>query len=337
MKKIRILIIHTAFIGDIVLSTPLIKKLRDTYPKAEITYLTTLVGASILRNNPHLNHIIEYDKRGEHKGIKGFWAIAKKLKMEAYNLVITPHRYLRSTFLTFLTGAPIRRGYDSAAASFLYNERVHYDKSKHEVEKLLSFVPKDEGKRYEIEIFPTELEVEKVDKLLEKRREKVVVVAPGSKWFTKKWPLEYFNRVIKELEKREDTTVVVVGGKEEMFFNMPLANTTIDLRGKTTLLELAEVIRRADIVLTNDSSPIHIASAFPNVRILALFGPTVEKFGFFPWSKNSEVFQVEGLECRPCSIHGGDSCPKKHFKCMLDIKPEMVLERIESILESENI
>ena len=337
MKKIRILIIHTAFIGDIVLSTPLIKKLRDTYPKAEITYLTTPVGASILRNNPHLNHIIEYDKRGEHKGIKGFWAIAKKLKMEAYNLVITPHRYLRSTFLTFLTGAPIRRGYDSAAASFLYNERVHYDKSKHEVEKLLSFVPKDEGKRYEIEIFPTELEVEKVDKLLEKRREKVVVIAPGSKWFTKKWPLEYFNRVIKELEKREDTTVVVVGGKEEMFFNMPLANTTIDLRGKTTLLELAEVIRRADIVLTNDSSPIHIASAFPNVRILALFGPTVEKFGFFPWSKNSEVFQVEGLECRPCSIHGGDSCPKKHFKCMLDIKPEMVLERIESILESENI
>lgn len=337
MKKIRILIIHTAFIGDIVLSTPLIKKLRDTYPKAEITYLTTPVGASILRNNPHLNHIIEYDKRGEYKGIKGFWAIAKKLKMEAYNLVITPHRYLRSTFLTFLTGAPIRRGYDSAAASFLYNERVHYDKSKHEVEKLLSFVPKDEGKRYEIEIFPTELEVEKVDKLLEKRREKVVVVAPGSKWFTKKWPLEYFNRVIKELEKREDTTVVVVGGKEEMFFNMSLANTTIDLRGKTTLLELAEVIRRADIVLTNDSSPIHIASAFPNVRILALFGPTVEKFGFFPWSKNSEVFQVEGLECRPCSIHGGDSCPKKHFKCMLDIKPEMVLERIESILESENI
>lgn len=337
MKKIRILIIHTAFIGDIVLSTPLIKKLRDTYPKAEITYLTTPVGASILRNNPHLNHIIEYDKRGEHKGMKGFWAIAKKLKMEAYNLVITPHRYLRSTFLTFLTGAPIRRGYDSAAASFLYNERVHYDKSKHEVEKLLSFVPKDEGKRYEIEIFPTELEVEKVDKLLEKRREKVVVVAPGSKWFTKKWPLEYFNRVIKELEKREDTTVVIVGGKEEMFFNMPLANTTIDLRGKTTLLELAEVIRRADIVLTNDSSPIHIASAFPNVRILALFGPTVEKFGFFPWSKNSEVFQVKGLECRPCSIHGGDSCPKKHFKCMLDIKPEMVLERIESILESENI
>ena len=193
-----------------------------------------------------------------------------------------------------------------------------------------------EGKRYEIELFPTDLEREKVDKFLEKRKEKIVIVAPGSKWFTKKWPLEYFNRVIKEIEKREDTTVVVVGGKDEILLNIPLSKNSIDLRGRTTLLELAEVIRRANIVLTNDSSPIHIASAFSNVKILAIFGPTVEKFGFFPWSKNSEVFQVENLECRPCSIHGGNSCPKKHFKCMLDIKPEKILERIEKILESEN-
>lgn len=336
MKKIRILIIHTAFIGDIVLSTPLIKKLRDTYPKAEITYLTTPIGASILRNNPYLTHIIEYDKRGEHRGIKGFWAIVKKLKMEAYNMVITPHRYLRSSFLSFLTGAPIRRGYDNSVAAFLYNEKVHYDKDKHEVEKLLSFVPKDERGRYEIELFPTELEREKVDELLKNVVGKIVVIAPGSKWFTKKWPLEYFKEVIGKLEKRKDATVIVIGGKEEMLLNIPLTENSIDLRGKTTLLELAEVISRADLVLTNDSSPIHIASAFQNVKILAIFGPTVEKFGFFPWSKNSEVFQVEGLECRPCSIHGGDSCPKKHFKCMLDIKPETVIDRIEKILESEN-
>ena len=337
MRKIRILIIHTAFIGDIVLSTPLIKKLRDTYPKAEIAYLTTPVGASILRNNPYLTHIIEYDKRGEHKGLKGFWTMAKRLKMESYNLVITPHRYLRSTFLTFLTGAPIRRGYDNATASFLYNEKFHYDKNKHEVEKLLSFVPKNEGKRYEIELFPKELEKIKVDELLKNRKKKLVVIAPGSKWFTKKWPLEYFNIVIKELEKRDDTTVVIVGGKEEQLLNIPLRTTSIDLRGRTTLLELAEVIKRADIVLTNDSSPIHIASAFENVKILAIFGPTVKSFGFFPWSKNSEVFEVENLKCRPCSIHGGNSCPKKHFKCMLDIKPEAVLEEINKSLESEEI
>jgi heptosyltransferase-2 len=333
--KIRILIIHTAFIGDIVLSTPLIKKIKDAYPKAEITYLTTPVGASILRNNPHLNHIIEYDKRGEHKGLGGIWAIGKKLRIEAYNLVITPHRYLRSSFLTWLTGAPVRRGYDNAAGGFFYTEKIHYDPAKHEVEKLLSFIKRDEGKRYEIELFPGSFEKEKVDRMLAKAKKKIVVIAPGSKWFTKKWPTEYFRTVVSELEKRDDVTVVVVGGKEERLLNIPLAEKSIDLRGMTTLLELAEVIRRGDVILTNDSSPIHIASAFPDVRIIAIFGPTTESLGFFPWSKNSEVLQVENLECRPCSLHGGDACPKKHFKCMLEIKPEKVIERINCALEKE--
>lgn len=332
MRKIRILIIHTAFIGDIVLSTPLIKKLRDVYPKAEITYLTTPIGASILRNNPHLNHIIEYDKRGEHKGLKGLWSIAKKLKMEAFNMVITPHRYMRSSFLTWLTGAPVRRGYSNAAGAFFFTEKYPYDKSKHEVEKLLSFVPKDENKRYEIELFPTEIESSKVNKYLERAKEKLVVVAPGSKWFTKKWPLEYFNKVIKELNERGDCSVIIVGGRDELLLNVFKGENCIDLRGRTTLLELAEVISRAKVVVTNDSSPIHIASAFPKVKILAIFGPTVRELGFFPWSKNSEVFQIEGLECRPCSLHGGNSCPKKHFKCMLDIRPEEVLRSIEKEL-----
>lgn len=335
MVKIRILIIHTAFIGDIVLSTPLIKKLKDAYPKAEITYLTTPVGASILRNNPHISHIIEYDKRGEHKGLVGLWAIGKKLRIEAYNIVITPHRYFRSSFLTWLTGAPVRRGYDNAAGKFFYTEKIHYDKNKHEVEKLLSFVKKDEKKRYEIEVFPGTFEKERADEIFKNINKKIVVIAPGSKWFTKRWPTEYFREVIKKLEKREDTVVVVVGGKEERLLNIPLAEKSIDLRGMTTLLELAEVIKRAAVILTNDSSPIHIASAFLNVRIIAIFGPTTKDLGFFPWSKNSEVLQVEDLECRPCSLHGGDSCPKKHFKCMVDIKPEVVLERIENVLEKE--
>lgn len=335
MVKIRILIIHTAFIGDIVLSTPLIKKLKDAYPKAELTYLTTPVGASILRNNPHISHIIEYDKRGEHKGLVGLWAIGKKLRIEAYNIVITPHRYFRSSFLTWLTGAPVRRGYDNAAGKFFYTEKIHYDKNKHEVEKLLSFVKKDEKKRYEIEVFPGTFEKERADEIFKNINKKIVVIAPGSKWFTKRWPTEYFREVIKKLEKREDTVVVVVGGKEERLLNIPLAEKSIDLRGMTTLLELAEVIKRAAVILTNDSSPIHIASAFSKVRIIAIFGPTTKDLGFFPWSKNSEVLQVEDLECRPCSLHGGDSCPKKHFKCMVDIKPEVVLERIENVLEKE--
>ena len=332
--KIRILIIHTAFIGDIVLSTPLVKKLKEVYPWSDITYVTTPAGASILRNNPNISEIIEYDKRGKHKGLKGIYQLGKRLKYENLNLVITPHRYLRSSVLSWLTGSPVRKGYKNAAASFLYTEKIPYDKKKHEVEKLLSFVSGKENKRYEIELYPNEQDVKKINEMLkEYEGKKLILLAPGSKWFTKKWPLEYFNEIIGQLKNREDIITGIIGGADELALNIVTGGNVVDFRGKTSLLELAELIKRSELVVTNDSSPIHIASAWKDVEILAIFGPTVKELGFFPWSKNSVIFETEGLPCRPCSLHGGDKCPQKHFKCMLDIKPEIVLNEILKIIE----
>lgn len=330
----RILIIHTAFIGDIVLSTPLIKKIKDTYPDSDITYVTTPSGEAILKNNPHLNNIIVYDKRGEHKGISGVWQLGKRLRYENFNMVITPHRYLRSSILSWLSRSPIRKGYDIASGSCLFTEKIKYDRTKHEIEKLLSFVAPENKKRYEIELYPGEKEKMKGDNLWKENLledKKVVVLAPGSKWFTKQWPVEYFNKLAESLKKLSNARLIVVGGKDEI--NLPIEKENIiDMRGKTSLLELADILSRADVVVTNDSSPIHIASAFKKPRIFALFGPTIEKFGFFPWSLNSKVFQVDGLKCRPCGIHGGKSCPEKHFKCMRDILPEEVFNEIKEYL-----
>lgn len=330
----RILIIHTAFIGDIVLSTPLIKKIKDTYPDSDITYVTTPSGEAILKNNPYLNNIIVYDKRGEHKGISGVWQLGKRLRYENFNIVITPHRYLRSSILSWLSRSPIRKGYDIASGSCLFTEKIKYDRTKHEVEKLLSFVAPENKKRYEIELYPGEKEKMKGDNLWKENLledKKVVVLAPGSKWFTKQWPVEYFNKLAENLKKLSNVRLIVVGGKDEI--NLPIEKENIiDMRGKTSLLELADILSRADVVVTNDSSPIHIASAFKKPRIFALFGPTIEKFGFFPWSLNSKVFQVDGLKCRPCGIHGGKSCPEKHFKCMRDILPEEVFNEIKKYL-----
>lgn len=329
----KILIIHTAFIGDIVLSTPLLKRVKEMYPEAKITYVTTPVGATILRNNPHITEIIEYDKRGNHSGIKGLLALGRRLRYENFNMVLTPHRYLRSSILSWLTRSPKRIGYDIASGALLFTDKIKYDKTKHEVEKLLSFlgdVPKNPRENYPIELYPSKKEKEAVDKIWEDNSlssEKVIAIAPGSKWFTKKWPLEYFNKVI-ELLVKDGIKVIVIGGKDELFLNVLNHKNIIDLRGKTTLLELAEVLKRVKIVLTNDSSPIHIASAFANTKIIAIFGPTVKEFGFFPWSENSKVLEINGLTCRPCAIHGGDKCPKGHFKCMLEIKPEQVYGEI---------
>ncbi|MGL6115216.1 MAG: glycosyltransferase family 9 protein [Cetobacterium sp.] len=332
----RILIIHTAFIGDIVLSTPLIRALKDKYSDCEITYVTTPAGASILRNNPNISEIIEYDKRGIHKGLKGIYELGKRLRYKNFNMVITPHRYLRSSFLSWLTRAPIRKGYNIATGSFFFTDKIPYINGEHEVLKLLRFVDEKVEKRYEIELYPDKENIKKIQNLLGNiENKKIILIAPGSKWFTKKWPLEYFNEVIKSLELREDIVQVIVGGQDELSLNIYKGKNVIDLRGKTSLLDMAQLAKLSTIILTNDSSPIHIGSAWKKPHIIAIFGPTVKKFGFFPWSTNSEVIEENNLECRPCSIHGGSKCPKGHFKCMMDIKPEKILEKIEATLKKE--
>ena len=238
----KILIIHTAFIGDIVLSTPMIKRIKDLYPDSKITFVTTPVGATILRNNSDISEVIEYDKRGIHSGIKGIWNLGKRLRYENFNLVLTPHRYLRSSILSWLSRSPQRVGYNIASGAFLFNKKIKYNKKLHEVEKLLSFlgdVPKNSQDLYPIDLYPSEKDKEKIQKIWDQnnlKNEKVIAIAPGSKWFTKKWPLEYFNEVI-ELLHNDGYKLLVVGGKDEMLLNIVKKDGIIDLRGKTSLLE----------------------------------------------------------------------------------------------------
>lgn len=322
----KILIIHTAFIGDIVLSTALVAKLKNKYPNSDIYFLTTPAGKTILENNPKIKKIIPYDKRGKDKGLSSFFNLAKELRKLNFDICICPHRYLRSSVLAFLSASKIKIGYDIASLSFLYDEKITYDKSKHEVEKLLSFVDKT-NTRYEIELYPNEENKINIEKFISKGK-KIITIAPGSKWFTKKWPEEYFKILIKNLLKINDILIVVSGGNEEKEIELDLTPEVVDLRGKISLLDLAELCKLSSIVVSNDSAPIHIASAFLNTRVLGIFGPTVKEFGFFPWSKNSKVFEVNDLYCRPCGIHGGKICPEKHFRCMKEILPETIEKEI---------
>ena len=325
----NILIIHTAFIGDIVLSTALVSKIKEKYSDSDIYYLTKPLGKEILKNNPKIKEIIVYDKKGKDKGFGAFISFVRKIRKLKIDVCLTPHRYLRSSILSFLSGAKIRIGYDIASLSFVFNKKIKYDRTKHEVEKLLSFID-DSPNRYELEMYPSEKDKIRIDTLLKNLSEnkKIILIAPGSKWFTKRWPEEYFRILIQNLVKRDDLLIVITGGKEEREIDLNLDSKVLDLRGEISLLELAELTKRAILVVSNDSAPIHITSAFPNTRIVGIFGPTVKEFGFFPWSKNSKVFEINGLYCRPCAIHGGNFCPEKHFRCMREITPDLVENEI---------
>ncbi|WP_339007489.1 glycosyltransferase family 9 protein [Fusobacterium animalis] len=330
----NILIIHTAFIGDIVLSTALVSKVKEKYPDSDIYYLTTPLGKEILKNNPKIKEIIVYDKRGKDKGFVAFISFVRKIRKLRIDVCLTPHRYLRSSILSLLSGASIRVGYDIASLSFVYNKKIKYDKTKHEVEKLLSFVD-DSPKRFKLEMYPSEKDKIKIDTILKNffQNKKIILIAPGSKWFTKRWPEEYFKILIQNLVKRNDLLIVITGGKEEKEIELNLDSKVLDLRGEISLLELAELTKRAILVVSNDSAPIHITSAFPNTRIVGIFGPTVKEFGFFPWSENSKIFEINGLYCRPCAIHGGNSCPEKHFRCMREITPDLIENEIYNYID----
>ena len=334
MKKI--LIFHTAFIGDIVLSTPLIKNIKKLYPNSEITYVTTPAGRVVLFNNPYLKEVIAYDKRGKNKGFKGMLNLAKQLRNKKFDITYIPHRYLRSSLICFLAKIPSRIGYDISEGKLFLNKKIEYRKDLHEVERLLKLLDTECNDK-KIELYPSKEDKEYIDNYLKDKNtnnKKLIALAIGSKWNTKRWPIEYFNELIERLERLDDVKIVLVGGNEEKDLLVKYSDKTINAIGETSLLQLAELIKRCDLIVTNDSSPIHIASAF-ETYIIAIFGATVRELGFYPWSQNSEVIENNSLKCRPCGLHGGNECPEKHFKCMLDIKPDLVYKRILDVLKEK--
>ena len=294
----KILIIHTAFIGDIVLSTPLIQKLKDLYPKSEIDYLTLPTNQSILYNNPNLNEVILYDKKGKDKGIKGFLKILKILKQKKYDYAVIPHRFIKSILLAKLAKIPDIVGFDVATGSSLLDKKVHYDMKKHEVERLLNLI-EYEGEKIPVRIYPAKENFVKIEKILKnsgytgKKEQKLILVAPGSQRPEKMWPIEKYRKVIQKLKKNKNYFIGITGSKaeKELPLNFENDKNVIDFRGEINLVEFGALISKADIVVGNDSSPIHIASGFEKPFVIGIFGPGKRSLGFFPWTEKSNVIE----------------------------------------------
>ena len=294
----KILIIHTAFIGDIVLSTPLIQKLKDLYPKSEIDYLTLPTNQSVLYNNPNLNEVILYDKKGKDKGIKGFLKILKILKQKKYDYAVIPHRFIKSILLAKLAKIPDIVGFDVATGSSLLDKKVHYDMKKHEVERLLNLVGY-EGKKIPVRIYPAKENFVKIEKMLKnsgytgKKEQKLILVAPGSQRPEKMWPIEKYREIIERLKKNKNYFIGITGSKseKELPLNFEKDKNVIDFRGEISLVEFGALISKADVVVGNDSSPIHIASGFEKPFVIGIFGPGKRSLGFFPWTEKSNVIE----------------------------------------------
>jgi heptosyltransferase-2 len=328
----RILITQLGFLGDVILSTPVIAALGRRYPEAEIDFLTTKAASPLVRYHPRLTQVHAYDRRGADRGVAGFVRLLRELKARGYSKVFSLHRSARTTLLHYLAEIPERYGFSEARFAFLYTGTVARNRAEHDVLRNLSLlkavgVP-TEGFPLCIEM-PAEVE-EAARRLVGEAS--YIAIAPGSVWRTKRWTVEGFSAVSRELIRQGHRVVLLGAGEDEAAGRVieRRAPGVTNLIGRTDLLTSAAVIKGASAVLANDSSPLHLASAFRRPTV-ALFCATVPEFGFGPWETKSVVLGVEGLSCRPCGRHGRGFCPTGTHACQRGISVERVLEALAEV------
>ena len=335
----KILILQTAFAGDVVLAAPLAEGLKGAHPEAEVHFLVIPETAVLLKNNPFIRKVWTYDKGGSERGVSSFFRLVRKLRREGFNLAVVPHRSLRSALLVRWAGIPRRIGFRNSAGAVFFTDLVPYPKNVHEVERNFRLIQSTGWK----EIIPPRLypgaeEVEAVDRFLEETgivsERNFVAVAPGSVWPTKRWVPEGFAGAAKTLWERHHIRSILIGGEEDADLGNGMVEKcgagVVSAIGKLSLLASAELIRRCRVILTNDSAPLHLAAAV-GTPVVAVFGPTVPAFGFGPYGDGHTIVERK-LPCRPCGVHGGRKCAEQHFRCMKDISVEEVLQALEGYL-----
>ncbi|MFZ1321353.1 MAG: lipopolysaccharide heptosyltransferase II [Ignavibacteria bacterium] len=323
----KILIIQTAFLGDVILTIPLIQEIKKKYPDSIIDFLCIPSTSDLLKNNPAIRELIPYDKR--NTGFRGLVEIIKKIRGESYDHLISPHRSFRSALISYFSKSGMTISFDKSAFSFLYDEKINYETGIHEIQrnlKLLSPLGIKVNNIVRPELFINIQEKRKIDSIFYEYRirenEKILTIAPGTIWFTKRFPEEKFIKLCNLLTEI-NSRIFIIGSKEDKTISDFIVNNSkfrnfINLAGTLSVMESAELIKRSELLVSNDSAPMHIANSV-ETDVCAIFGATVPEFGFFPYGKRDTIFQINDLKCRPCSIHGGNKCPIKTFVCMYNL------------------
>ena len=323
----RILVIQTAFLGDIVLTIPLLRALRKYRRKTELFFLTTPSGYSLLEDQRIVDQIIVYDKKGVDKGGTALFDKMKEVRACSIDMVLSPHRSFRSGLIALFSGAKYRIGYNLSHLLPFYNVRVGRDKGRHEIDRILSLLDPLGIKVSEGERFPSLVARNAI------RQEKLIGIAPGSTWGTKQWTQEGYAELIKRLHEK-GFRMVLIGNKDDAAVAdriKVIAGVGLDdMTGKTGLKELRELLSSIRLLISNDNGAMQVAQAL-NTPIAALFGPTVPEQGFAPIRPNTVVIESKGLYCRPCSAHGPMECPEGHFLCMKSITPDAVCKVVEEM------
>ena len=325
----RLLLAQTSFLGDVVLTTPLWRALRDALPASDVWWLVRPDAAPIVAPLVGVERVLTFDKRGGDGGLGGITRVAGRLRALDFDVAIAVQRSLRTALTLALAGIPERIGFAGAAGSPFYQHRVAH-RGAHARDRLLALAGPLDVAPYpppDPELVTDPAADASVAALLAEAgmapQEPLLVVAPGAAWETKRWPAERFAELARDLVPRTFARVAVVGTAGDRVHAAAVArqmqcagvaSPVIDLTGRTTTAELVAVLARAALLVANDSAPAHVAAALGR-PVVALFGPTVPAQGFAPLGARVRIAQ-RVLRCRPCSRHGSAYCPIGTHECL---------------------
>jgi heptosyltransferase-2 len=319
----KILIIQTAFIGDVILATALIEKIKAHFSEAEIDFLLRKGNESLLLGHPKLRNVLIWNKKEAKQ--KNLYRLIQQVRQENYDVVINVQRHLSTGLLTAFSGAKMSIGFQKNPLSFLFTRQIAhlFGDGTHEVERNQSLIKSfTDDQASKPKLYPSEGDFEQVRLY---KRNRYVCIAPASVWFTKQYPREKWAELCNHLPK--ETTIYLLGAASDQGLcewiktNSEHPDIQI-LAGKISLLASAALMKDAVMNYVNDSAPMHLASAM-NAPTSAVYCSTVPAFGYGPLADESKIIETsEPLPCRPCGNHGAKTCPEGHFKCAMGIKVE---------------
>jgi len=326
----KILIIQTAFLGDVILATSLVEQVALHYPGAQIHFLLRSGNESILLQNPHVDKVWVWNKKKNK-----FFNLIKiiiALRKEKYNLVLNLQRFFSAGLAAILCRANMVVGFDKNPLSSFFDltvvhsvPQVFEGRTLHEVERNFLLI-REIDKSLSLPLaknIPPKLYFghHVLDNNSNNQKSKYVVIAPASVWETKQWPKEKWIQLIQAIP--QGVNIFLVGGLEDVSYCQEILEKSQrpliqNLCGKINILQTAILMKSAQRVFCNDSAPLHLASAVA-APTTVIFCSTLPSFGFGPLSPDFAIFEINNLACRPCGIHGKKSCPLKHFRCAMEI------------------
>lgn len=341
----KILVVRYRFIGDMILTIPFLRNLRNAYPESEIDMLVSPNSGEVIENCPYVNNFIYFDTTRKHKyegkdgEKKSFWYYVKLLRHNKYDKVYILKRSLSSALLCFLAGIRERIGYDTEHRGILLTKKLPYDNNKHESLCMLDVLEKDSIKVNDtyLENWIDECSENKIKQIFEENNitedtlKVVVNVTASNPW--KMWPLDNFAQIIKYLSNEKNVQVFYTGAAfdRKIYENLGIENLLrikpINLCGEITLKEMLALLKKMDFVIGNDSGVLHMASSV-NTKVIGIYGP----MPFQKWKAlgNENILLKADLDCMPCSLKG--KC-HKNKACLNSISVDDVKSAIDKMLK----